>query len=79
MKRYYLTFGQKYRQNLHPLAVNGIYPHPDGWVTIEADTYDEAKEIAYVTFGVHWSFIYTLEPDVGMFPRGELTVIRRKP
>lgn len=77
MNRYYVTFGQKYRHERHPQASGGIYPHPDGWVAIEADTYDQARAIAHEVFGVHWSFIYMLQPDVGMFPRGELAVIRR--
>lgn len=71
MSQYRLTVGQKYRTEKHPQGL-----HPDGWVTINADTYDEARQKAFQNFDLSWAFIYSVdELDDKMFPRGELMVI----
>jgi len=71
MPQYRLTVGQKYREEEHPQGL-----HPDGWVTINADDYDKAREKAFQNFGPKWAFIYDVDGlDDKMFPRGELMVI----
>jgi hypothetical protein len=70
MELYYVTFGQRYRHDPHPLFPRA---HPDGWVAIEAGSWERARDVAFGLFGQYWSFIYTeAEFDPSHFPRGEL-------
>ncbi len=48
--KFYLTFGQD-----HPLR--------NGWVEIEALTYEEARKLAFDNFGRFWSNVYTTYED----------------
>lgn len=72
--KYYLTFGQKYRNEKHPKAT---YAHPDGWVTIIAPSEEKAREIAFNIFGQYWSNLYPESKwDPTFFPKGELKIIK---
>lgn len=68
--KYYVTFGQQYSRNPHPKVT---YAHPDGWLTIEADSYAEMREKAFEELGPHFATSYdeqSFEPK--WFPLGEL-------
>jgi hypothetical protein len=76
--KFYVTFGQRYRIEQHPHPINGVYPHPDGWVTIEAPSAEAARAAAVKAFGIGWAFIYHAEDwdhDSPWYSRGELGVI----
>lgn len=47
METCYVTFGQKYRTEPHPIDERA---HPDGWFEFVAETYDEAERMAYKYF-----------------------------
>lgn len=47
-----VTFGMRYRREDHDRGW-----HPDGWVTIVADSYEEARVIAWEECAP-WGFIY---------------------
>lgn len=61
MAEFRLTFGVQYAREPHP--VNEI-AHPDGWVTIIADDYEDARWLAFREFGRCWSGLYTLDDFV---------------
>lgn len=70
MKEYFVTFGQQYRHEPHPKAK---YAHPDGWLTIVAETMKEAREKAFAELGDKWGFIYEHDDfQRHYFPEGEL-------
>jgi hypothetical protein len=53
---FYVTFGQKYRREEHPL-----WPlaHPDGWLEVEAPSEKDARLLLHKALGKYWGFIYT--------------------
>lgn len=55
MPKYYLTFGIKYAEELHPYFHNA---HPDGWVEFESQSENDARVEAYDLFEDKWAFIY---------------------
>ena len=63
MTTFYLTFGQQ-------------YPWRNGWVEVEAPSYDVAREWVVEIFDAKWSNLYKPEdfgPDVrSHFPAGKL-------
>lgn len=69
MEIFYLTFGQ---QHLH--RINGTIWDKDLVCIIEAEGYDDARNIAFDYFGVEWAFIYSedeIKKDfMDNFPRG---------
>lgn len=72
MAEYFVTFGSQYtpRNERHP---NYDKAHRDGWVTIVADSYDQARDEVVRRLGVRWSMLYGadgFEPEY--FPLGEL-------
>lgn len=67
MPLYYFTFGQKYRQESHPAG-----GHPDGWFTVNAKDSQEAREKMVATAGIMWAAQYDKEPDIKVFPKGEI-------
>lgn len=72
MNTYCVTFGQQYRQGPHPKV---RYAHPDGWLTIEAESEGEARDKAFSELGQYWSFLYEegkFEESKHYFPLGEL-------
>jgi hypothetical protein len=67
---FYLTFGVGYARRPHP---RGSWVHPDGWVTIVAPSYIEARHVVVDLFGICWSDLYDAETfDASFYPRGEL-------
>lgn len=68
MTTFCLTFGQRYFDEPHP---SGIPVTPNGWVEIEAADIDEARKMAFETFGEWWSFMRERENfDETYFPVG---------
>lgn len=73
---YYVTFGQKYRQEPHPTLGKLSYL-PDGYFTLRAPDYRRARRIAIEYLGLNWSGIYELTREARIeamkyFPLGEL-------
>ena len=58
--KFYVTFGQK-------------SPFRDGWVEVEAPTYDDARRMVIAALGSQWAMIYEedlFEPH--SFPSGKI-------
>lgn len=71
MKRYYLTFGSRYKHEEHPVL--GYFPDlADGYITIEAEDYTQAREKVFEVIGQSWAFLYNIKPDSYFFPLGEI-------
>lgn len=69
---YYVTFGSQYtpRNERHP---NYDKAHRDGWVVVEAASYEQARAEVVRRLGTRWSMLYGTdgwEPEY--FPLGEL-------
>jgi hypothetical protein len=72
MHEFFVTFGQKYRSQAHPLQ---SYPHPDGWLSVQASDINEARAKTFQELGQFWSMIYTKEEfkeNKHYYPKGEL-------
>lgn len=69
MSIYYVTFGSQYSYEPHP---SGDWVHPDGYLAIEASTYDLARERAFEITDGKFAFMYDKEPEAQFYPRGEL-------
>jgi hypothetical protein len=75
---FYLTFGVQYRREPHPLWKGA---DPDGWVKIMARDEPEARHVAGLYFGKHWSMLYPGQyfPEAlnkaKYYPKGELLVL----
>lgn len=73
MKEFRFTFGQRYRREVHPCLAEA---HPDGWMTVEAEDYDQAREIAVSELGADWAFQYEEPFDeqewARLYPLGEI-------
>ena len=76
METCYITFGQKYGRETHPVDGRA---HPDGWFEFEADTYAEALAAAQAYlmgsdgFGRRlplYAFDHVCPPGVQWYPRG---------
>ncbi len=72
---YYLTFGQKHRQDAH--AYLAEHPdariHPDGYWEIQASSIEEAHDKARAVLGLDWSMLYAEEDfDKDYFPLGKI-------
>ena len=72
----YVTFGQKYRNETHPVDDRA---HPDGWFEYQAPQWDDASAAARRRllgddgFGRKvplFAFDYDEQPDPDMYPRG---------
>jgi len=73
MPEYRVTFGQQYPREDHPRLPQ--IAHHDGWLTIIADTYDDARDLTLRLCGQHWSMLYDSTEHAGMdllYPLGEL-------
>ena len=70
MPAFFVTFGQRYRMEPHPVA-----GHPDGWFQINAPDEETARLAMHKLAGPKWALCYDEEPDIGMFPLGCLRVI----
>jgi hypothetical protein len=80
MAKFYLTFGVKYAREAHPTFPRA---HPNGYVVIEADVYEDAREKVIEVFGIYWCDLYTEYgflnpmpvsgvPPIECFPAGEI-------
>jgi len=70
MNQFMVTFGQRFRYDEH-----ATFPaaHPDGWVTIEAENVDDARELAFEHLDAEWAFLYTADDfNAALYPLGEL-------
>lgn len=78
MPNFYVTFGQKYRHEPHPMFKDA---HPEGWVRVEAVDEYEARNLIASCIGPVWSFIYDerrFNPEAAKmrwYPKGELASI----
>ena len=70
MSTFYVTFGQRYRRETHPLFAD---VDPDGFVSLQAESLEEALCSAYHTFNAYFSNITPAETfDASYYPLGEL-------
>lgn len=68
LQRFYVTFGYKYKSEPHP---NYHRANPDGYVVINAESEEKARQQAFKVFGNYWSFIYSEEKmQFHFFPKG---------
>jgi hypothetical protein len=76
MEEFRFTFGVKYRQDPHPGTINGVTPHPDGWVTVIAPDENAARAAVAEQIGNAWAFCYPKDYfNAHYYPAGELTRI----
>ena len=73
MKEFYVTFGDRYRRESHPVCG---WVHPDGYLVIEATDHDTARQAAFNVTGGKFAFMYQDQPDLQYFPLGEIMRIR---
>lgn len=74
--KFFLTFGNKYRHELHP---SGVKINPDGYVVIHAYNFNDACNLAFSKFGDAWCFIYEEGLfNASHFPAGIITEIGNK-
>lgn len=77
LRNYYVTFGVKYREEQHPVVLDGVRPHPDGWVLIRCGNQTAANRIAHALFGPRFSLVYSEETFTrSHYPQGELFSIK---
>lgn len=68
MPNFYITFGDKYRHEEHPI---NEACHPDGYAVIKADNMTRAREVAFKHFKQYWAFIYDEnEFSPALYPKG---------
>lgn len=69
MVTYFVTFGQQYRHEPHPVLRSA---HPDGWFEVRGAVDEmEARVVVAALLGTAWSFIYTAADfPRRLFPRG---------
>jgi hypothetical protein len=58
MNRYYVTLGLQYRYDPHPVLPRDR-ANPDGFLLVQAENENEARDIVYSVLGTAYSFIYT--------------------
>lgn len=85
MPKWYLTFGQKYRREPHPI---GMGANPDGYVEVHAPDEAHARSQVVELIGDKWSMLYTEDEffsekyafeemrTVDYFPAGRSGIIR---
>jgi len=57
---FYVTIGQRYRTEPHPANEKaGVTLHPDGFITVHAETAQIAADAVTKLLGSKWSGIYT--------------------
>ena len=69
MNKFYVTFGQKYHREIHPVLGDSV--DPDGYCVVVAENEKEAREKTFEVFGGFFCFIYgeeEFEPE--FFPHG---------
>ena len=73
MSEYRVTFGQRFGPPMWDQHQQFGAAHPDGWVTIIAWDYEQARAIAVKALGTEWSGLYEAdEISTDLFPLGEL-------
>jgi hypothetical protein len=76
MQEFFVTFGQRYAQEPHPVLADA---HPDGWLVIEAESWDEARAAVATALGTSWSNLYEktdfMQDAARLYPRGEIARI----
>ena len=73
MKRFFVTFGQRYAREEHPVLPTA---HPDVWLEVQAPHYDAARELVIEALGSRWSNLYEeddWEPD--WYPGGRAALV----
>jgi hypothetical protein len=71
--KFFMTVGYQYKQTPHPQGL-----HPDGWVEIEAEDYDDAYQIAFLHYDSRWAFLYNEASFKRQYhPRGCIAQISR--
>lgn len=72
MNEFFVTFNKDNEQNPHPQLPEG---YSRGYLIIEAQSWDHAREIALSRLGRTWSFIYPgheFAKNKKYYPRGEI-------
>jgi hypothetical protein len=73
LQKFYVTFGQKYRTEPHPVMETA---HPDGVVEVSAINEDAARVIVTDKLGAAWAFLYPEDKlDLNHYPLGVLAVL----
>ena len=68
MRKFYVTFGQRYSYEDHPQGGK-----PNGWFTFYAKDEEEARKKALEVLGNKWAFMYEEnEFNKRFYPLGEL-------
>jgi hypothetical protein len=67
MKTFYVTFGQRWRQEAHPQG-----GHPDGWFDVVALDIDHARAKICHLCDAHWCWLYPDEESLNkeLYPLG---------
>lgn len=74
MTTYYITFSSRYLTQEHPTLPGVVDPH--GYITLEAQTYQEALKKAHNAIGPYYDGIVSSRYfDKGMYPKGCLGVV----
>jgi len=68
METYYISFGTKYAFEPHPLE----WVHPDGYLRIDAPSYEIARSYAMQLTDDKFAFMYDKRPESIYFPLGEI-------
>lgn len=70
---FFVTFGQRYAREQHPTIEQA---HPDGWLVIEADSWEEARAVAARELGTSWSDLVSkddfMKDAERLYPKGEI-------
>ncbi len=74
MNKYYVTFGQKYRYEAHPVL--GLVPDlPDKVLVLWAKDYESARAKVFKFLGSSFAFIYDeKELKSKHYPKGEFSI-----
>jgi len=73
-RNYYVTFGQRYREEPHPTHSSA---HPDSYAMISAPTMEVARAEAFNQFGSAWAFIYSEDDFTPReYPRGAMLKVK---
>lgn len=77
MATFYITFGQRYRRETHPQL--GARPElPDGWLTVEADGYGQARYQVHRLIDGHYSdLLHEAKFDPSFYPAGHLGTLQQ--
>lgn len=77
MATYMVTFGQRYRQEAHPVLWRHGALVPDGWVEVIAEDEGDAGRLLTKCLGQAWAFVYSSDAfDGGLYPAGCLATLR---